>query len=296
MPQLGLHTGAGHHCHSAAIGHQRTGEHHVLAVAQSHIFLGDHIGGLFHRLAFAGEGAFVDLHRIALQNPGIGGDEVAGLQQQDITGHHFWGGHLHLEAAPEQGGSGGAHGLERFQRLFRLEVLHSAQHGIEDQHRKDDQRAFALAGQDGDHRSGDEDPDDEILELVEEDLQRSLFLALGELVLAIALQTVLGFLRRKAGAEGGIPVQNLILGQIVIRTIHIHGCFSPFFSEGVPGKKKKTPRNPHRLAEFRKVLLPSNMLSGVRCQPVLAPGVMLTLQLLTTPFSHCYQFTPSTGI
>ena len=162
---LGLHTGCSDHHHRAAVGDQRAGKHHVFLVAERNLAAAQHVCGLFHALAFAGQRAFVDLERIVFQNAAVRHDHVAGFQLNHIAGHDLGRGNNHARAAADDLGRRGGHGLEALQRFFRLAVLHRAEHSVQDQHGENNDRALHVAREHGDDRRRDQDNDQQVLEL-----------------------------------------------------------------------------------------------------------------------------------
>ena len=108
---LRIHAGAGDHGRGRAVGDRAPGEHHVAPVAQGGFLL--HLGGgvLLAGDAFAGEGGFLAFQADAFQQPGVGGDEVPGLQADDVTGHQLGGVDDLLLPIPAHPGVGGGHVL-----------------------------------------------------------------------------------------------------------------------------------------------------------------------------------------
>ena len=68
-----------------SVGGGRAAEDHVVAVTQRHRF-GNGIGVLGHRQAFAGERGLGGLQGGRFQQPSIGRDGVAFLDQDDVAG------------------------------------------------------------------------------------------------------------------------------------------------------------------------------------------------------------------
>ena len=190
LAQLRVHARAGDHKDRPAIGHQGAGEHHVLPVAQGHISLGNDLVGLLHRLALAGERTLIDLQGVVLQNPAVGHHHVAGLQLHNIAGNHLSRGHGGARAVPYHLGAGRRHCLQALQGFLRLEMLHRAQHGVENEHRENDDGALRLTGGQGDEGRGDEDHHHQVLKLLQEHLEHSLLLALAQGVGAVLFQAL----------------------------------------------------------------------------------------------------------
>ena len=66
----------------------------------------------------------------AFQKPGIGGDKVPGLQANDVARHQLGRVNHLLPSIPKHPGVRGGHVLQGVQGLFRLGLLHHAQHGV----------------------------------------------------------------------------------------------------------------------------------------------------------------------
>lgn len=252
LAQLGVHAGAGDQHRGPAVGHQGAGEHHVLSlVAQGHLVGIDGLGRLVHALALAGEGGLVDLEGEVLQHPAIGHHHVPGLQQDDVAGHHVGGGDLHPHTAPHHLGRGGGHGLETLQGLLRLLILDGAQDRVEHQHGEDDDGALHIAGEGGDHRCDNEYEYHEILELLQKDLERALFLSLGELVGAVLLRPAAGLLGRTAPPRRRSAPPGPAAVSFCNRPVSYHS----FLSQCSPAERrqKKTFRQPlHATAVVEK--------------------------------------------
>jgi hypothetical protein len=69
----------------------RPAENHVVAVTQRHL-VGNDIGVLGHWQAFAGERGLSDLQGCRFQQPSVGRDGVAFLDQDDVAGDDLRGG------------------------------------------------------------------------------------------------------------------------------------------------------------------------------------------------------------
>ena len=77
----------------------------------------ERLGDLLDRLGLPGEGGLLDAEAGRLDEPGIGGYDVAGFEQHDVARHQFGGGYLGHLAGPPHPDYGrselaqGAHGL-----------------------------------------------------------------------------------------------------------------------------------------------------------------------------------------
>ena len=197
--QLGLHRRG--HDDGLAGARRDAGahEHHVLAVAERDVALFQSRGLLRHRLRLAGQRGLDALERGRFQEPGIGRDQVAGFQREDVTGDDSRGrNRSDLPVAPHLG-LGRGHLLERRDGLLRVELLVEADDGVEDDDGEDGDGVHHFAQHAGDDTGRDENPDDEALELAEENLQRADALAFLQFVRAVSREALCCFLRRQSG-------------------------------------------------------------------------------------------------
>ena len=214
LAQLGVHTRARDHYRGPPIGHQGAGKHHVFLVAQRHLLRGDHIRGLLHALALTSEGALIDLQRKIFQDSSVGHHHVAGLQLHNVARHHLGRRHHGPHAVPEHFCAGRGHGLQTLQGLLRLEVLDRTQYGVEDQDRKDDDRALHVIRHHGDQGRNDEDHHQQVLELVQKHLESGLLPPLRQGVFAVFLEALGRLLGSKPRLRPSEGAQGLIHGAV----------------------------------------------------------------------------------
>ena len=107
-----------------------------------------------------------------MQQAQVGRHAIAGFQQDDVAGHQA--GHVHhLPLAATQHPRGRRqHGLQGGQRLFGLALLDETDQGIDQHHRHDHRRVDVVAEQSGQHRRGDQEQDQRVVELLQESAQR----------------------------------------------------------------------------------------------------------------------------
>ena len=227
--QLRVHTGAGDQHRGSAIGDQGAGKHHVFLVSQRHLIGVDGVGGFVHALAFTGQGAFVDLEGKVLQNAAVGHHHVTGLQQYNVAGDHLRRGDFHAFAASQDLGGGRRHGLEAFQRLFRLQILDGAQDGVENQDREDDNGALHVAGGSGDAGGHNENEHQQVLELLQEHTEHALFLAFGQLVGPVLPGTLGHLLFGEPVGAGLLTAEGLLRRLSVIGFGHRDASFLVYF-------------------------------------------------------------------
>ena len=166
-----------------------------------------------------------------MEQAGVGGDEITGLQLDDVAGDEVGGVDHQLLTVADHAGVGSRHILQGVQSLLRLTLLVHAHDGVEDNDEQDEGRLKQLApvllGDDhreGHHGGGDEDEDHDVLELVDEALEGGLLLLLAETVLAV-LGLLLGGLRGRQ-TRFGVGVQ---LGEqgLLILTVGRQGGIPP---------------------------------------------------------------------
>jgi hypothetical protein len=202
---LRVHAGGHHHGPAAPAGDGRPAEDHVVPVPEDGVS-GDLQRVLGHGQALAGEGALRGLQGGGADEPGVGGNGVALLDDDDVARHHLGRGHRPPLAVAHHVGLGGRHLAKRRHRRFRAGFLDEAQDRVE-QHDGENgqglvrQRGVALDEPEGrGDRSGHEEQEDQhVLELGEEaPPHRRLRLRL-ELVAAVEGQPLPGLRGAQAG-------------------------------------------------------------------------------------------------
>jgi len=128
---------------------------------------------LRYRLRLAGQRGLDTREGSSHQEPGIRCDQVAGLQLENVTDDDACGRNRSDLPVAAHLGLGRGHLLESRDGLLGVELLVEADDRVEDDNREDGDGIDRFAQQAGDYSRGDEDPDDEALELPEEDRQRA---------------------------------------------------------------------------------------------------------------------------
>ena len=202
---LGLHAGGGDHTGGAAVGDDGGGDDHVLPVAQSGL-LGKRVNHfLAYRYGLAGHGGFVRLQVGALQDTGVGGDQIARLQHDDIAGHQLAGLHADDLAVPDDFRQRRGHLLQGLQGLVGVVLLGDGDHRVDHHDQEDDRRIHPVgeaAGHIGEHGGRQQHDDHGIPELVQDTLEHAVLLVALQLVGAVLLQTGLPLL----GGETGLGI------------------------------------------------------------------------------------------
>ena len=138
-PYLGLHSRGGDDGAAVPVGSRRSAEDHVVPVAQTGR-LGDQGQFLRDRQALSGERRLGGLQRRDLDQPRIGGNRVALLDDDNIAGHEL----RRRDALPPEVadhlGLRGRHLAECRYRLLGPRLLKIAHHRVEQYDREDRDR------------------------------------------------------------------------------------------------------------------------------------------------------------
>ena len=178
---LCIHAGARHQHIRAPVRDQTSGEDHVGAVCQRLLSF-QHLVGLIHIGRLAGQRTFIDLQRIVLQDPAVRHNHIPCFQTEDIARHHQFRFDLHFAPVPENLCMRRRQCLQRVQRFLRLYILNRAQHRIEHDYYKNNDRAFYIAGDHGNNRRHNQDQHQQIGKLFQKYLERALLLRLFQRV------------------------------------------------------------------------------------------------------------------
>jgi hypothetical protein len=131
---------------------------HVDPIAERDLVPGDRLDGLQDRSAFSGERGLFDLQRRRDEQPPVGGNLVARLERDHITGNELLRGNVGQLAATSNVCANHEHLLERGDTLRRLPLLIQAQHRVEDGQADDHHTGRELLERDhADHSSTEQD-------------------------------------------------------------------------------------------------------------------------------------------
>ena len=89
------------------------------------------------RFRFAGERGVVHFHLVGFDEPGVGGDDIAFLQQQHIAGHDPGGIDLYRLSVPHHPALAGAELLQGFHRPARALLLQVGKKAVDHHHHQD---------------------------------------------------------------------------------------------------------------------------------------------------------------
>ena len=199
-PHLGAHARGGDDSLPMPVGRGGAAEDHVVPIAERHV-LGDHGGILRDRQALAGECSLRRLQGGGLDQPAIGRNGVAFLDEDDVARDDLRRGDASPLAASDHGGISRRHRAKCRDGSLGTRLLHIA-HGRVQEHDGKDGDGFVGEGRVALHdperrgdRCGDEKQDDEhILKLRQESPPRRDRLLRGELVWSVLREPSARFL------------------------------------------------------------------------------------------------------
>ena len=84
---FGIHTGCGDNGGGGTVGDGTAGEDHIVTVAQRCLFVADFLRILFGGYGFTGQRGFFAIQADGTEKSGIGGNEIAGFQSNDVAGN-----------------------------------------------------------------------------------------------------------------------------------------------------------------------------------------------------------------
>ena len=139
---LRVHARGSDHGRAPAIDHGGPHIDHVLPVSQGDVLPAlpemDEVYELIDRNGLSRESRLFDFEACALQNPPVGGDSVAGLQQHHIACHQIFTADGHHLTIPQNLGGGCGHLLQRLNGFLRLVLLIHSQDSIDHHHEEND--------------------------------------------------------------------------------------------------------------------------------------------------------------
>jgi len=163
--------------------------HHVAAVGERRRRVAQPVRVLLDRHRLAGERRFAGGQRRGFDQPGIGRDDVARLELDDITRDDLDRRHDAGDPVATYARVRGRHAAQRSDRLLRVVLLVEADQRVQDDDREDREAIAPLAGDAGDDPRRDQDRDHDALELREQDREGPDGRGLGELVPAVLLES-----------------------------------------------------------------------------------------------------------
>ena len=213
--ELGLHADLGDDGPRGAARHARSLKDQVRDLKTGNVFLQHRVVTLAHGVRFAVQRRLVDLQVAAGNQPRIGGNLVALLNEHDVARHKVFGQNLYLVAVTHDARIRWQHFLQGFARLAGSEFLNKTENAVDDVDEPDgDAELRHLRNKR--HNAADPEQDchetDEIGEKHEDD--RFPFLLLDH-VFAVFLLVFLNLLRRQAGGACSHQLADFILREFV---------------------------------------------------------------------------------
>ena len=178
-------------------GDKRSRVKHAKTVAERCVG-GDRILRLVHRQRFARQDRFVHQQVTRLRQAQICGGLVARLHDHDIAGHNLTGVDLVACAATQNRGMWRDHVADRVERGFRLAFLHEAYNRVDQDDREDDRHIDVMTQEARRSRSGQQEIDQQIVELRQKTQHRVRARRRGQFIRAIRRQPARGFCRLKS--------------------------------------------------------------------------------------------------
>ena len=137
----------------------------------------------------------------------VGGDLIAGFQQDDVPGDQFESRDGEDAAAAKNPGVMGGELAQSFEGAFGPVFLNKPDDGVQDDDDDDGDGVFGLAQSAGDDGGGNEDDDHEVRELCREHRRRAAGLGLADFIQAMFLAAEMDLFRSEAGMEIGSEVR-----------------------------------------------------------------------------------------
>ena len=170
-PQFGVGAGGDDHSGRPARDDQCARIGHACAVADGRVGR-DRLGRFVRGHGLAGQRRFFRAQVLDLDQPQIGWDLVAGFKEHDVARHELLR-RDHRGLAVAQGSRlRREHVADRIERLLRPAFLNESEQAIDDHHRENDRRVQPQAHHQLDEPGGDEDIDEDIVELLHEAHER----------------------------------------------------------------------------------------------------------------------------
>jgi len=163
-PELGVGAGGNRDPCALAGGDEGSGKGHAGAITERRVGC-DRRDGFLHCHGLAGEHGLVDAQVARAQQAQVGRNPVAGLDQHDVTGNDRVGGDGRAMAVAHDGGFRIDHGADGVEGLFRASLLQVADGCVDDDDRENDCGVDGVAEQQRQHPGGDEDVDEQVVEL-----------------------------------------------------------------------------------------------------------------------------------
>src|SRR5690606_15811682 len=185
LTDFGFHAGGSDHRFRRAVAYDGAFEHHVLLIARQQVFTSDHVGDFNHGGAFTSEGCLFGFQGMRAEETRVGRHNVAGFQEDNISGYEFLGIDLHWVTVANGSGSLGCHFLKHSHGLFGVVFLPVADPRVDDNDGENYECVGGFANGYGHARCRDEDEDHHVFELSKQDGEPALTRRLAQRVRSV---------------------------------------------------------------------------------------------------------------
>ena len=213
--EFGLASRRDDHAARAAGDHERAGIGHARAIADRRL-VRDGRGRFVRRHRFAGERRFFRAQVLDVDEADVGWDLVAGFEEHDVARHErLRRDHRRLPVA-QRSRLRREHVADRIERLLRPAFLKEAEQSVDDDHAEDDRRVEPQVHHQLDEAGGEQDVDEDVVELLQETHERTALARGRQHVEAIFRLAARGFGIVEARGHAGLePLDRFIRGQSV---------------------------------------------------------------------------------
>jgi len=202
LAQFGVHPRPGDDGPGFPRCRRRPHVEHVGPFGQRNVPLLQGRGGLEDRRGLAGQARFLDAEvRRVPDDPAVGRNVVPGLEFDQVSGNEVVRGNDAIISVPDDLGIRGGHPFQGRQRFFGPVFLDESQDRVEDDDGDDRQGVDPFAEEARHESRPDQDPDHEILELVEELADGGALFLFLEPIRAETLEPFGGFRAAEAGGQ-----------------------------------------------------------------------------------------------
>ena len=180
--------------------------------------------GRRHRLA--GQGGFLDAQVGGFEQAQVGGHTVAAAQADDVAGHKRAGIDLPPLAVTTDMGLDREHLADPLQGLLGLALLEKTDDGVDAHHPENDAGVHPVAEHGGNEPGGEQDVDEQVMEMFEEPLEETFPGRRRQAVRADIFQSAFGLVSGQSGGRGGQLGEDGLGRQAVERSAgQAGGCF-----------------------------------------------------------------------
>ena len=201
-PELGLGAGARDECAGGAAHDVRALEDGVGAGGEWCVG-GDVAEFLLDRVALAGQRRLVDEEVVGVQQAGVGGDGVAGDQDEHVAGDELVGRDLDLGDVAQRGGARLDDGEQGRDGVARAVLLPESEQRAAEDDGEHDRGVGRLAEEEWERHREEEEQEERVAELVQEEAPGALAPAVTGGVGAVGGEPARGFGGGEAGGGGG---------------------------------------------------------------------------------------------